>query len=115
MSHKNKYALKVSPNDPKLFIPIYESTGHQASTPGVGIKDLDMGYTFKDSLVFDRIYTGRSAVQFVFSGQKYMEYWMFRTDFEGLVNNCILNKGIVSGTWGFIKKGANVGIVRVGP
>lgn len=68
-------------------------------------------YRFEAVLKFDTQSRGRSSVKFYFvDGGTKTEYPMFLTDFCDIVRGCTLEKGVIAGTFFFVKRGQNYGI-----
>jgi hypothetical protein len=71
-------------------------------------------YQFTDTLKLDHYYRGRSAAGlYMASAITGHRYQMFLRDFEDLINNTVIDHGVVSGRWTFTKRGANYGIVFI--
>lgn len=105
--------LRESPNDANLVLPI-DKADNQITYTSVSIKEFDMNYEFKDTLTFDSGTKGRSSVSFTFTGRNICKtYEMFFSDFITMVKENDLKKGVISGTWRFVKKGANIGVQKV--
>ena len=67
-------------------------------------------YIFKAIMTIDGMKRGRSSVKFNMKDENGVEYQMFTKGFEELVKNANINKGVVSGNWCYVKRGANHGI-----
>lgn len=61
-------------------------------------------------MTIDGMKRGRSSVKFNMKDENGVEYQMFTKGFEELVKNANINKGVVSGNWCYVKRGANHGI-----
>lgn len=68
-------------------------------------------FEFDAVLKLKSIYRGRSAVHFLFTDVfTKQEYNMFLSAFERVVNEKVIDQGVVSGRWTFIQRGANYSI-----
>lgn len=71
-------------------------------------------FTFKATLQFYYLYTGRSAVNFEFRDlQTSRGYTMLAKEFERVFKECYFHKGAIRGLWRFEKHGSSVGIYLV--
>jgi hypothetical protein len=69
-------------------------------------------HEFDATLTFEGYYRGRSAGGFRFKDNLYT-YYMFMTDIDDLLKTKVIDKGVVSGKWTFVKRGMNYGIKLV--
>tara|TARA_R110000803_G_scaffold138232_2_gene205065 strand:+ start:145 stop:498 length:354 start_codon:yes stop_codon:yes gene_type:complete len=106
----DKDELRKSPNDPALVLPI-DKDDLQVTHTDITIREFDLGYEFQDTLTLDGGSKGRSSVSFTFVGKNVCkQYEMFFNDFIIMVKENDLKEGRISGTWRFVKKGANIGV-----
>jgi hypothetical protein len=68
-------------------------------------------FIFEDTMRFTSFYRGRSAAGFVVTSQTTgKKYTVFLVDVEAILQHGVQLGGIVSGTWGFVKRGTNYGL-----
>jgi hypothetical protein len=71
-------------------------------------------HEFTDTLEIVGFSRGRSAANFNFkSTTNGMEYNTFMTDVLSIISKSVIDHGVVTGTWTFVKRGANYGIKLV--
>lgn len=104
-------------NDREIYA--YECAHNEYGGIAHGVTSKNYKKTFfKDTLRIVKCRRGRSAAQFVFESQTERsdnkKYHMFMKDVLDLIRNNILNKGKISGKWGWRKRGCNFGIYFVG-
>ncbi len=67
-------------------------------------------YTFSDTMTITNYARGRSSAQFRLTDSQGKTYCMFLSDAFDMISRTNILKGKVSGSWTFVKKGANYGI-----
>lgn len=65
---------------------------------------------FIETLQLDRLERGRSAARFWFVGSDGTEYPFFGQGMVEMLNQVFLNRGLATGTWIAVKRGANYGL-----
>jgi hypothetical protein len=71
-------------------------------------------YEFADTFHITNYVRGRSSIAFeLISCGDGKRYYMFVSDFVEMVQSSVVEKGVVSGTWTFCKKGCNYGMKLV--
>lgn len=68
---------------------------------------------FKDTLILETFRRGRSAAHFLFRRENGKTVWVFITDMVDSMCPSMV-RGEVTGTFQFVKRGANFGCVRIG-
>lgn len=67
-------------------------------------------YTFSEEMSITGYSRGRSSAQFILIDSKGKTYRMFLSDTFDMLSRADISKGKVSGSWTFVKKGANYGL-----
>ena len=91
---ENEYDYPKNGGDPRVIEPTWKGN-----------------FVFEDTLRLLHTMRGRSAAYFYFESQTTgKKYPMFLKDFEEVMKVKVINKGVVSGTWTFVKRGQNYGL-----
>lgn len=67
---------------------------------------------FTGTMSYKGFSKGRSSIKFHFTNENGRSFEMFATDFDKLVKEYPVNIPL-SGSWAFVKRGANFGLVKV--
>ena len=71
-------------------------------------------WEFEDTLEMCGYSRGRAAAYFHLQSKTTgIQYCMFMTDLTDVIKNCVIDKGIVTGIWTYVKRGMNYGIKLV--
>lgn len=94
----------------------FDSRGDLMSYDGFGVFEWRDNYSFVDTLKLEGSGRGRSSVTFKFrSLESGVVYSMFISDATYLFQNCVVRKGVVRGSFTFVKKGSNYGLTLIAP
>lgn len=110
---------------PKLYngyIPYYSdgtpftyiSSGYQYPDPLNNGSSWKYNIPFPANLRLTDMERGRSAAHFIWEDEQGHAFIMFMTDLLDLIQNFTIENGVVSGMWGFVKRGQNFGVVYLG-
>lgn len=101
-----------------MKIPFNKKTGNMldytwvATGEEVGDVTWKENYEFEATMEFTHFSRGRSSVKAHFNGPKGRDYEMFLSDFEKLLKDGLFEK-YITGTFTFVKRGANYGIKMI--
>ena len=100
----------------KLMIPFHE--GNQLKYVDNWVKqeyklDWKENHEFEETLTVTNMSRGRSAANFELQDKDGNKFNMFMTGMLEMVQKATIKKGKVKGTWTFVKRGANFGIIFI--
>jgi len=97
----------------QLEIPFDRNGNPLSYDDRLKVHDYRANYEFVTTMRVVDMSRGRSAANFTLKDEKGIEYNMFMKDMLYLIQNCIIDKGVVSGKWTFVKRGNNYGIMLI--
>ena len=104
----------VSPNNPKLRIPVQIKSKKMATSTSLSVVNFDKEYEFDDELTFEHGYNYSSSPSFMFGGKNVAKtYNMFWKDFIRMMKDCDFKGGVIKGRWRFKKQGSSLGVYKV--
>jgi len=113
-----------SPDGPQVYpenwlTGEYEKDGVIRTSWASGFHPISKPPVWRDNVEFEAKMTvvgttrGRSAARFILEDEQGIHYHMFITDMAEMIQTCNIEKGVVSGTWAFVKKGSNYGLTKL--